>query len=73
MTKKDRQIRKAAIVKWLIENGIKQAQVAKAVGRDESLVCLWVSGDRRSPVVAEYLRKKGMPEHLIYKGMKKAA
>ena len=70
---KERRKRKAAIVKWLIENGITQTEVAKACHRELSLVCMWVSGDRTSPIVAEYFRARGMPEELIYKGFRKAA
>ena len=73
MTESERRKRKAAIFKWLIENGITQTEVAKACNVKLAMVCMWVAGKRSSAIIAEYFRTRGMPETLIYKGFRKAA
>lgn len=57
--------RQVAIKKWLLDQGLTQAQFAREAGVSEALVSLVIKGKKGSPRVLAVLKKHGCPQRFL--------
>ena len=54
-----------AIKRWMDENGVTNAQIARDISRDATLVSATIRGVRNSRMVLERLRELGCPDNSL--------
>ena len=53
---------------WMLRNNIKAVDVARQTGVDQSFICHWIAGRRRSKRIAEHFMSMGCPAEYIDQG-----
>ncbi len=54
--------REKRIRKWMIDNAVRQTEIARAVGTHAAIVHYWVKGERQNPLVRDAFIERGLPE-----------
>lgn len=58
-------MKRVEIKKWLMDQGVSQAEIARRLMVSAALVSMTIKGDRSSPRVLDALKAMGCPEDLL--------
>lgn len=50
---------------WMLQNGVRQAEVARQVGVSRPFLCRWIQGSKTSRKVRDYFLGLGCPEEIV--------